>query len=132
MTWQGAKFTIVILSQIPDYRRQKVNRRFHKKVALSPNPFPVQSHQDGTGRFCCIGNISHGRWFQGVTPVAPGEVIKINDVKFRRHGVPAFVLKPGIVGNSRKIVELKIIDEHRKTLPDMLGNDVTDHKVGLT
>ncbi|MNR34657.1 hypothetical protein D3C85_1524470 [compost metagenome] len=42
------------------------------------------------------------------------------------------VFQQFVVGNLGEIVELKIINEHRKTFFYVLVDDVPDHKIGLS
>jgi hypothetical protein len=94
-------------------------------------PFAVQSQKDSPCRFGGIGYIKHSIRVQGIAPVAAGKVIKIDDVKSRGYLVILFVLKPGVVGNLRKVVKLKIVHKHAKALFDVLGNHMPYHEVGL-
>src|SRR6185437_4112040 len=89
---QGAIPASFKLPQKPDNSGYEVDGRFHEKVSLLFNPFPVKPEHNGAGRFRSIGDIIHGTWIQWVTPVGNGKIIEVDTIKCRH-----LLIAPGVV-----------------------------------
>ena len=110
----------LIDTEIPDYSRQKDNRRFHKEVALFGNPTAVQVEHNRVAGFVSVRNIRHEGGIYGVAPMALAWVVKIDNVEFRLYLVAVQMVKQVVVSDFRKVGKLIIITIHRKTFLDLL------------
>ena len=121
--------TALIDTQIPDYSRQKDNRRFHKEVALFGNPTAVKVEHYRVAGFVSVRYVRHEAGVYRVASVAFVWVIKVDNVKLRFHLVAIQVVKQMIVSYFRQIRELVIITVERKTFLDLLFYVIVYHCV---
>jgi hypothetical protein len=129
---QRAVFSMLILPEKPDNRRYEVDRRFHKEISGFTYPFPVQPQHYSAAGFSGIRDISHAFRMERVATIGKRQIIKIDNVKLRLYGVAMPVLQKSIVSNDREIIEFEVIDEHGKTLADVLRNDMPNDEITFT
>lgn len=56
----------------------------------------------------------------------PVQVVKIDHIELRADGITSSIFEQLVIGDPGKVIELEVIDEHRKALSDMLVDDMAN------
>ena len=59
-------------------------------------------------------------------------VVEVDDVEFRRNLIALHVGTQVVVGDDGEVVELEVVDIHRKSLLDLLLDELIDYGVGFS
>ena len=129
---KGAVAASVVDLQEPDDRGQQDDGTFYEEIALLGDPRLIEVQHDRVGRLVGVRDVGHKIAVDRVAAMRAARVVEVDDVEFRRNLIALHVGTQVVVGDDGEVVELEVVDIHRKSLLDLLLDELIDYGIGFS
>ena len=129
---EGTITAPVVDFQVPDNCREQDDGRIGEEVALLIDPRLIEVQKRDVGAFIGVRDVVHEACVDGIAAVRLTGIVEVDDAELRFDGVSIQMMQQMVVGDARQVVELVVVDEHRKTLFDMLFDIVVQYGVAFS
>lgn len=88
------------------------------------HPGFIEVEHYGIGAFVGVGYIGHKGRIDGITPVRPGRVVKVDYIESRYLFIPVLVVQKVVIGYLAQVGKFEVVHVHGKSLFNLLFDEL--------